>query len=443
MVQPPVSTNPDSARDRITARLVRRARVFPRLGPEPVDTTGLDERDAALAIALDHAVARHWLALVTILDACLSRPWIRLEPVVQAPLLAGAAQMLLLERIPEHAAINEAVRWTKAHGRAGAGGLVNAVLRRLAEMRQQIVPQHDPVRRDELPLPDGRAWRLAVEAFDTDPARRLAQTTSHPDMLIERWSAAHGWTETTRLARHSLVVPPVIVAGAGDDPCLVPHAQEGFAVFTGARGGLRELLDRHPGSRVQDPTAAAPVTATHQLHPDLIVDLCAGRGTKTRQLAEMHPEASVVASDTDDERRGELERVFAADDRVRVVEPAGLIDLAGAADLVVADVPCSNTGVLARRLEARYRFDEQSLGSLLDLQRQVLADCMRLLAPGGTLLYATCSVEPEENEAQARWVARWHDLEPAAMWSRLPAGGPGDPPEEYQDGGFFALLRRR
>jgi 16S rRNA (cytosine967-C5)-methyltransferase len=185
------------------------------------------------------------------------------------------------------------------------------------------------------------------------------------------------------------------------------------------------------------------VAATDELAPDLIVEVCAGRGTKTRQLAQVHPQARIVASDASPHRLAGLRELFGGHDRVLVVEPDGLLEYAGRADLVVVDPPCSNTAVLARRVEAKYRFGPTTLRQLEELQRQITADAIRLLARSGILLYSTCSLEPQENERQIEWAQRWHGLHPDRRISRPPQGQPGDPPGRYRDGCFFGLLRRR
>ena len=193
---------------------------------------------------------------------------------------------------------------------------------------------------------------------------------------------------------------------------------------------------------MQDPALAAPVERTRGMRASVIVDACAGKGTKTRQLAQVHPEARIVAAEVDPGRRSALARVTANNDRVTVVDAAGATVPAGSVDLLVLDVPCSNTGVLARRVEAKYRHRGSTLASLVDLQRRIVAGTVPLLADGGHLLYATCSVEPAENEDQAAWIAREHDLTVVTTEAVLPHGGPGEPPDLYHDGGFFALLTR-
>jgi 16S rRNA (cytosine967-C5)-methyltransferase len=448
-----------TARELVTRRIARRARQFPDLKLTVLDTTELDGRDAALATAIDHAIARLWLTLTAILEHLLDRPWDRLEPSLQAVLLVGAAQLLLLDRVPDHAAINETVELAKRLVRPKAGGLVNAVLHRLADLRAEMLEDAGalPAARDRMPLHDGRTRRLTQPVFDDDPLQRLAQQTSHPDDLLRRWRDAFGWEQTCALAAHNLVHPPIIIAGLnGQHPHCVPHDHGGFHIYTGSREALDELLAHHGEARVQDPASAAAVEATADLRPRLIIDLCAGQGTKTAQLARRHPQARIIATDADPRRLDVLRGTFAQHERIEIVGTEALRPaFDGRADLLLLDVPCSNTGVLARRVEARYRFGPETLDGLIDLQRQIIADAFPLLTPqagghgdtpggpsggGGRLLYVTCSLEDEENEAQTRWIARWHRMRIVRAERSLPTGGPGDDPAGYADGGFFALL---
>lgn len=432
-----------NARDLVTSRIAARARHFPDMDLMPLDTTGLDRRDAALAFAIDRAVARRWLTLVIVVESRLNRSWRSLQPEVQAALLVGAAQLLFLERLPDHAVINEAVQWTKVNAGPKPAGLVNAALRQVAALCQETVAEHDPQRRDELPLHDGRARRLSAPVFDADPLARLAQHTSHPVELVKRWVEQFGSQRSTQLMQHDTMRPPILVTGLGS-PCArcEAHDEADFVVFEGERGELEALLAEHSSARVQDPAAAAAVKATGDLQPKIIVDACAGQGTKTHQLLQMHPQARIIASDTNKNRLATLRALADRTDRLEVIKPHQLMELAGKVDLLVLDVPCSNTAVLARRPEAKYRFCDDSLSQLVDLQRQIIADHLLLLAPSGHLLYSTCSLAPQENEAQAKWIVRWHGFAIRRQVLRLPQGVPGDPPQRYSDGSYFALLQK-
>ena len=175
-----------SARDVVTARVAQRARRFPELFPEPLQTGGLDRRDAALAYAIDHAVAQRWLTLTAVLQTRLSRPWTQVRPPVQAALLVGSAQLLLMQRLPDHAVINEAVAWIKERVRPAAS-LVNAVLHRVADLRVATEAGAEGPGRDGLLLPDGRVLRFNEPVFDEELRQGLAQQTSHPPQLLDRY----------------------------------------------------------------------------------------------------------------------------------------------------------------------------------------------------------------------------------------------------------------
>jgi len=433
-----------TARELVTKRLTQRARQYPDFEPVALDVSDLgDPRDAALASAIDHAVARRWPTLATVIEHVLSRRWEELEPPLQAVLLGAAAQVLLLDRIPDHAAINDAVDLAKRLVRPGAGGLVNAVLRRVSALRGERVDTWDLARRDEFPLSGGGAIRLTEDVFDADADWRLACQTGHAESLLAAWRAAYGRDQATDIARHSLVEPPIIVTGldAPGHDCR-PHAEPGFQVFEGRRDELDTLLSGSAAARVQDPTAALPVLATSDLAPAMIIDACAGLGTKTRQLASVHPEARIVATDVSERRLATLTASFSGHERVTVVAFDRLEDFRGEADLLVLDVPCTNTGVLARRVEAKYRYTDERLQSLVDVQRQIVADTLPLLGDNGVILYTTCSIDPAETTSQAEWITRWHPMKVVASEARLPEGAPGGPPDRYHDGGSYALLRR-
>jgi 16S rRNA (cytosine967-C5)-methyltransferase len=446
------------ARSTVTWRIADQARRFPDLDLQPLDTGSLAPRDAALAGAIEHAVLRRWLTLVTVLQSQLSRPWEDVEHKLQAVLLVGAAQLLLLDRVPDHAVINEAVRWAKSNIRAKAGGFVNAVLRRVAALRISKLrsdPTAVPPPRNVLPLHDGQAWTLESAVFDEYPIRRLAQQTSHPETLLMRWLGLFGQEATLSLAMHSLVHAPILMHGKGIStlgtdaaPLLEPHQQRGFHVFHGRHEELLALLRDDPSIIVQDPASAAPVQATVNRpdlrQPALIIDACAGRGTKTRQLAAVHPSSRIIATDRDKDRVSALRESVKDLANVEVIAHETLSEFARRADLVVLDVPCSNTGVLARRVEAKYRFSQASLEAIVALQRQIIADSLGLLRDqGGLLLYATCSIEPAENQQQAQWITKWHPLGVMTSETRMPRGTPGEPAATYADGGYFALLRRQ
>ena len=443
-----------TARGAAALALGQAAGAFPDLHPAPLDAAGLDGRDTALALAIHRAALQRWLTIDFLLNHCLSQPMHALEPSLRGVLLSAGAQILFFDRLPVHAVVDESVQLTRQMVRPAATGLVNAVLRRLAGLVRERLPQQTwAPAADRLPLTQGVL--VLNEPVLPDPKQfeaHLSVATSHPAELIRHWLDQFGPQRTLALCLHDMQTPPTIVAmEAGfvlEDPgqgwpglCAKPHAEPGFVVWDGNHEELIRFLSENPQRRVQDPGAAAAVQATADLAPQVIVDYCAGRGTKTRQLTALHPGAQVLASDPDKARRTDLRAAAAGLKNVRILEPAEVRKLPRhEADLLVLDVPCSNTAALARRPEARYRFSPATLGALVALQRDIIESAAPLLKPGGHMLYTTCSLEEQENGRQTRWIAAKLRAKVVREQLLLPASA-GANPAAYHDGGYHAVVR--
>jgi 16S rRNA (cytosine967-C5)-methyltransferase len=448
----------DAPRELVLRRVSEHALRFPNLDPKPFDADRMPLLDGAFAHAIYDACLRHWIALDAVIETACGRPAREQSPIVQAALLVGAAQLLALDRVPAHAAVDSTVEWTKASAGEGAGRFMNAALRRLADLRVTLpdgtldkVPWTRA--RNQFPLSSGLAVKLHADCFAPDPWHALAEATSHPRRLSDHWRERMGEETAGRILAHGLIAAPTIINARADatvanDPALRPHAQPGFFVFDGDRAALMSFLDRHTATRVQDPTAAGAVALLVESgvlageRSPLIIDVCAGQGTKSRQIAAEIPGARVVASDTEARRMETLVRLSKVNRSIEAVEPAQMKSAyTGVADAVLLDVPCSNSGVLARRLEARYRLDGKEIDRMVALQRLIIADALRLLKPRGVLLYSTCSIEREENSAHRDSLidAGFLLLDERAT---LPTTQPGDPDTSYADGGYAVLLRR-
>tara|TARA_Y100001968_G_C19134908_1_gene608570 strand:+ start:69 stop:536 length:468 start_codon:yes stop_codon:yes gene_type:complete len=154
----------------------------------------------------------------------------------------------------------------------------------------------------------------------------------------------------------------------------------------------------------------------------------------------MFPDAFIAATEPNTARREVLQSV--ADDydvTLYTEETAGPTE---PFDLVVVDVPCSNSGVFARRPEAKYRYKEKTIDSLVELQREILRGACDVLKSGGHLLYATCSIDTEENESQVRWLTDKRHLQCVNRVNTMPHGLPGAHASSWHDGGFAALLSK-
>jgi 16S rRNA (cytosine967-C5)-methyltransferase len=491
----------DPKRHIVMELLRHQARRWPDLDLVEPESERLDPRDAAFAHALYDIVIRRWLTLRHLISAHLEQPWPKLRPEAKSALLAGTAQLVFMRSVPDHAAVSETVEWISHRSSRGQSGLVNAVLRRvIADIaagpgraadpsRLRVASSGVPVNRtdgqsttpesiaaeeaqakaaraaedaerlqqtawagegDALPLDDGTTVRLSRELLPADPLERLAIATSHPVELLAEWVKHMPMRDVRSLALHGLATPPVILNTQHartplPEDLVSPHEAPGHHVFLAGRTALERLLAERDDVWVQDPASSLAVQSVIDLEPGLVVDYCAGRGTKTRQLARAFPNARIIATDIDVPRFKYLQRSFAGESNVEVVPFESIRDFVGRADLVLLDVPCSNTGVLARRVEAKYRVDRDRTDSLVGMQRQLIADAIPLLnAAAGAgkagILYSTCSLDPRENEEQAAWAARWHSFRAAREHRRAPSGGPGRPPETYSDGSYAVLL---
>ena len=433
-----------SARRSAYAALSSRVESYPDLHRHDIDRAGLDPRDARLAIAIDHQATLRWLSLQAIIEPHLKQSWTGLKPVVRAAMLGGAAQLLLMDRVPDHAVLNETVEWIKSSSQPRAAGLVNAILRRVCDVRKGMIENADPDRRDVLLRSDGSGIELKKPLLAADPALQIEQQCSCPSLLMDHWTKLFGLDEARQLALHGIADAPLIISTTRDkqlEHLSDAHEIPGYRVIRSGHG-VMDILDADPDAIIQDPASADPVRATVGLQPTCILDLCAGRGTKTKLLAKQHPDSRIIATDYDIKLIDDLRTATDSYENVEVRTFNQLDDLRDQVDLLVMDVPCSNTAVLARRCEARYRFNLKSLAQLVDQQKQIIADALPYLKTSGRILYSTCSLDPAENQEQARWIIKWHNFSIESERLMSPRGIPGESPSIYHDGSYHVLLAR-
>lgn len=416
---------PRTARFAATLALIPAVERFPDLPLVEPDLDGLSSADARLATAIHRTVIQRWLTLEHLLKRHLKQPPRKMAAETVAILLGGTAQLVFMDRLPAYAVIDESVRLTHAFDVQRTSGVVNAVLRKIADSVEGIADEPWTPGGDRLPTNDGQTVKFKgnVMPKSDNLLTHLVVATSHPMPLLQRWFKEHGRERATALALHSLRNPPTFVV-----------EDEKATRWGGSHAELLDWLTEDSRRRVQDPASLASVAALVglDLQPKTILDLCAGRGTKTRQLQQVFPDAAITAHDPDDSRRTDLETVPGV--TVAEPQPGQLFDL------IVLDVPCSNTGVLARRPGARYRATDASLDSLVALQRQIAARAMNHLAPGGHVLYCTCSIEAKENQAQARWIVEQGEglavvKEATILPESAEAGGQDD-----HDGSYHAVV---
>lgn len=372
---------------------------------------GLSAADRALALELAYGSIRLRSRLDAELAYLTDRPLKRLESRVLQWLRLGLYQ-LRETRVPDHAAVDQTVRGIKHTVGPGAVGLANAVLRRAAR--------------------EGRREESFPDA-GRDPAGHLATWGSHPRWLIDRWLSRWPLASVRKLVENDNRAPPVTVRvldGRGSDGeismveglRLVP--EEGWRAMFRLEEGQPEDAVRSLRAIVQDPAAAAVVDYVGDRFSGPVLDACAAPGGKAIGLAWAVPEARpFVAADVSGRRlelmRESVVRLGLDVSLLRADARAPAID---GARTILLDAPCTGTGVLRRRPDARWRLDPGALESLVALQREMLDAAAERLEPGGLLVYATCSLEPEENEGQVdRFLERHREFRreaPEASWVR-------------------------
>ena len=374
-------------------------------------------------MAIYRTTLQRWLTLTYLLDQFLKKPVHRLEPAMQGVLLTASAQLVFMDRLPTHAVVDESVKLARRLVRPKAAGLANAVLRRVASLVDAVVPDMAwASTQDRLPC-DGGAVVLTEPCLPSPDDRVVYASvlTSHPTALVQAWFDTMGPASAMEVLGHSLETPPTFVV----------DEQEQVTCWADTHDALTVYLSGDPLRRVQDPTSVLAVASTRELAVASAYDACAGRGTKTRQLASVHRSATVWATDPDAQRSQSLAALPGLLPQVRMARPPEPVDL------LVLDVPCSNTGVLARRPEARYRYRQSVVRDLVALQQRIIDANLRHVRPGGYVLYATCSVEPAENQAQARYLIRQTQGQIVHESATLPAGRA----DAYHDGGYHALIQ--
>jgi len=407
---------------------------------------GLPPVERRLAFELTLGTLRKRGCLDYGLERYLNRPLRTLHPDLRELLRLGAYQLLELDRVPAYAAVDRTVELARTRNTTrSAAGLVNAVLRRLSEGRPEP--------------PDAAA----------DPVGHLTVVGSHPRWLVKRWLERYGFEETARLCAVGNEAPDTFVflnpfrAADEDFQKILPDAEavEGFpGCYRVPRGEDLTAGGAYREGKVYaaDPATALAVIALNPRPRELILDAGSAPGGKLFHLHRLAGEGlKTVALEVSPRRCAVL-----AENIRRLGLPAAAVNgdlllpplAKGCFDKVLLDVPCSNTGVLRRRVEARWRRRPQDIKALARLQLDLLVSASRLVKSGGLLAYSTCSLEPEENEGVVeRFIGGRGDFQRVPAATGLDDGlrerfgdSAGDvralPHRTGTDGVFVALLRR-
>jgi 16S rRNA (cytosine967-C5)-methyltransferase len=306
---------------------------------------------------LDKSIAEH-----------LAQPIAKLDVEVLTALRLGVYQLLFLDRIPAHSAVNESVELVKQARKRSAAGMVNAVLRKI------------------------------------DKRSRDLNVSSHPDWLVERWTRTYGEGAAKQICTYDLVTPKTTIRA--DSPTVIEELERGAIQLQPAtfltkayvvEGNIVQTKAfRERRLIIQD--EASQLVALLVGQGTAILDCCAAPGGKSRIIAEQNPDSMIVALELHLHRAALLRKLVAADNVRVIAADARQVPLDKKFDRVLVDAPCSGTGTLARNPEIKWRLNVEDITRLQAYQLEILSAAMNHVAPHGRLIYSTCSLEPEENE---------------------------------------------
>jgi 16S rRNA (cytosine967-C5)-methyltransferase len=363
---------------------------------EIINKKNLNEKDVPLFTQIVYGSIQYQRKLDYYLEKFSKKPLNKLEDWVLVLLRLSIYQLEFLDRVPDHAILNEAVTIAKKRGHKGIAGMVNGILRSYL-----------------------REGPPEVEKIE-DPVIRLAVQTSHPDWMITRWAKQYGMKAAQAIAEANNIPPVTSVRinllKSGREEILQEMMKEGFEVEKSPL--LAEALRVKKGNAasstafqqgrisIQDEGSMLVARALAPEPGDKILDACAAPGGKTVHIAElMNNQGSLVSVDIHDHKVNLIEEqadrldlgivsALKGDARnLRGFEPESF-------DKILVDAPCSGLGVIQRKPDMKWTKTEEDIIRLTEIQSEIIANVWVLLKPGGRLVYSTCTIDREENEAQ-------------------------------------------
>lgn len=415
----------------------------------------LSKQDRAFITRLVEGVTEYQVRLDYVIN-CYSRTKVnKCKPLIRCVLRLGVYQMLYMESVPDEAACDECVKLTKKKGFQNLSGFVNGVLRSVARSKDTIV----------------------FPTKEEDRNAYLSIAYSMPQWIVERMLEWYGSEKTESILQASLETPGITVrvntAKTSREELVKKlkdsniEVTDGYYVPEALHLNKINYVGRTPGFKqgeffVQDESSMllyhAAGIENDSTKPLKILDLCAAPGGKSTHFAQMlGDKAQIEARDVSGKKLAlieeNIERMGLSNIRT-VLWDALVLDNSKKewADIVIADLPCSGFGIISKKNDIKYHIKEQQLMELANLQRTILTNAAEYVKPGGTLLYSTCTINPEENRENAEWFLKHFPFEKAQLEMTLPESLKGSvvegnmlqllPGEVKCDGFFIAKFRK-
>ncbi|MFK7778523.1 MAG: 16S rRNA (cytosine(967)-C(5))-methyltransferase RsmB [Gimesia sp.] len=414
----------------------------------------LSSQDRRLAMEISIGVIRRQLTLDTLIESQLSRPREKVEAPLWTLLQIGVYQLVILDQIPDHAAVSETVELAGKLNRVRWKKMVNAILRSIGRLQTEEIATEPQA--NAIPLSENRFRCFTANLLDdpeTNLAGHLSQAYSFPVALISDWLSRFGFEQTCQIAQWLNQRNPLFLRvnelKTTRDILLKELEEAGIRAISGKEPQSIRLeefvpVESLPGFdtgnfSIQDESAIAAGNLLDPQPGDTVLDLCAAPGTKTTHLAElMQNQGKLIATDVSEDRLFKIKQNTSRLE-LSIIEPFVVRlrekNLPGAPfDAILVDVPCSNSGVLGKRPEARWRINDTSLKELNEIQRYLIQLALNHLKPEGKLVYSTCSFDCRENEDLVQSVLTQYPSRKIIRENQHLPGNPGD-------GGYQALIQ--
>jgi len=400
-----------------------------------------EKRDRAFVTRLVEGTLERLLTIDYILNQVSKTPVKKMKPVIRTVLRLSVYQLMYMDSVPDSAVCNEAVKLVKGKGLQGLSGFANGVLRNVARNREQW--------NSEAGYPDKKKT----------PAKYVSIRYSLPEWLCNYFVKQYGVEQTEKIAEGSLRNPQTTIrcntTKIAKEDLEKRLAEQGFTVENGvyAKDAMYlsgyDALEKIPEFteglfQVQDESSMLVAELACLQKENLVLDVCSAPGGKAIHAAnilETLGGGTVISRDVSKKKtaliKENIERLQVKNISVQVADATSLDEnMIERADVVIADLPCSGIGIMAKKPEIRYRITEENQKELVKLQRDMLNVVHRYVKPGGILMYSTCTINIEENERQAKEICEKYGFVPAMDEANVPEKLKND----VQEGGWLQLL---
>lgn len=400
-----------------------------------------DKAERAFVTRLAEGTTEYRITIDYVVDRFSKTAIRKCKPLIRCILRMSTYQILYMDSVPDSAACNEAVKLAKRHGFASLSGFVNGVLRNIARNKDNI---EYPSETEDMEAYLSVRYSTPVWLVK----KMMKDYQGQAEDILRGTFAERDTTIRVNLCRTTKAELKKMLIDAGI------HVQDGVYDENALRIHGYDFIRRIPGYRegfftVQDESSMCAVRAAGIKPGDMVIDVCAAPGGKTTAAAEYLGNQGVIyAMDISSDKLDLIEENVSrlGFDNVKIcehdaTEPLDLDSLTGekdaAADVVIADLPCSGLGIMGRKNDIKYRLDEEQLRQLSELQRNILGVAQGYVRSGGTLLYSTCTINPDENRHNTEWFLKTYRDYVLAVEKLFVQG------IDQCDGFYYAVLRRK